>query len=640
MTEPEITEEVSEELKAQQTQQSVSSESLSPRETPEIVQKSIQQRQQTDPELPSLKFVEKIQSELQTQSGAFRDTEDILGALLPKSNEEVNPKSISPLIPRIEGEVRNLLARKIDDLDADENLNNEEKDDNFQEFLREKVVDILSEFYEDLKSQLPFGTSKQNDRNDEAIDKQVDAIVKNISKFAREQSGRAFRGKIREPIEGDVTFQQIIQEGLFDDVETEELSLEANLTNKQILEIAQEFLDDIPFAQLGKKGFNDLVKYVTTHFKNEKLRRIILEELNLIGFREIPEKEITIKEEKGVVELEFSREEAVKSLKILDRLDSDLEAIEDDISDLGRIEKTKRTRKIQRLSRDLRSKSLKINNDLSSSERKKLERNFNILKLKFNPAESDLDEVNLSLDQFRDLDKKEILDDSANILKDAVNRIKGTRRIIASKPSKKVTGRELKTETNLDEFVKQLKRELKDIQKFQNLSDKQLAKKIGKEFRKTIMHRPKKKHKIGAITILTNDAKKIKEIIVEPFATNRDVVKLANALRREEGTIVDLNGKVLLKIKKDMSAKEILKVLFVLIRKLKTDHALRLLYQPKSMFGGSFLGGALTDHLYNKNNLKHIMFDRFMNVPRHGFHGFDSIVSTRNSIGFRPIMAR
>lgn len=117
-----------------------------------------------------------------------------------------------------------------------------------------------------------------------------------------------------------------------------------------------------------------------------------------------------------------------------------------------------------------------------------------------------------------------------------------------------------------------------------------------KAARKSIIH-PSKLSEFGEVSILTmkreNGSSEF-EIVIPPNASMEDILMVVNALLMEDGMLFDVDGKHLLNIKKGLTS--IAEVLMA-IRKEQTmmmGVEIRLEYIPKSLVGGSYLGGALS----------------------------------------------
>ncbi|MCP4180158.1 MAG: hypothetical protein GY756_20530, partial [bacterium] len=126
------------------------------------------------------------------------------------------------------------------------------------------------------------------------------------------------------------------------------------------------------------------------------------------------------------------------------------------------------------------------------------------------------------------------------------------------------------------------------------------------------------------IRILSDKINNIKEIIIESHSTGEDILKLTHSLLREPAVLVDLDGKIILEVKKNDDANKIMALIIELIQKGKKGEPIRMLYKSVSPVGGQYTGGAFTDILFNNAHIlgKHALTHSFYD---HGFHnGFIS----------------
>ena len=127
---------------------------------------------------------------------------------------------------------------------------------------------------------------------------------------------------------------------------------------------------------------------------------------------------------------------------------------------------------------------------------------------------------------------------------------------------------------------------------------------------------PRSVFKIGNVTIKerTIEGRKEREIDILPNASVEDLLKLSQALIMENGTLKDINRKLLLNIVKgETTIEEILRV-FMTEQKINLGKIIRISYLPASLVGGAFLDGFMAPIFSKPLNLRMGMNTNIMRI--------------------------
>lgn len=127
-----------------------------------------------------------------------------------------------------------------------------------------------------------------------------------------------------------------------------------------------------------------------------------------------------------------------------------------------------------------------------------------------------------------------------------------------------------------------------------------------KRTEKQNISQPRSVFKIGNVTIKerTIEGRKEREIDILPNASVEDLLKVAQALIMENGTLKDVKRNTLLEIVKgETTIEEVLRV-FMNEQKINLGKIIRITYNPASLVGGAFLDGFMSPLLSKPFNLR------------------------------------
>lgn len=556
--------------------------------------------------------------------------------------QRLQVSNISILLPQIEDQLKNLLSLRVQERFNEGFRRDESPGGELTELIKQISENVEDELFTIILNQMPQGTTgAEFNRIEERLTKATDRI----NRFGLREVARILGKKIpdiEEPVESKIIFSKLFVDEWNSDI----VKIEKNMSNADIVKAANIFLEDFDASQ--PENFNNMVAYVKEHVENEKLRKLLLEELNLLA-KDVPEAIIlaTI-QPKGQVGLTGPTPSSIKAIKAIEQFRiENIKALEQSTAtsqvadpDEEDFFKQENIRKVIR-SMGISLKSFKKENLFSSEEvifantlLARLQLKFDSSRQQFKKAKVDFDTGFANLDKFNEFNELSTFYETK--IPDLLNLF------LTQTTTKGLTENQafLSTKTNLKAFTDQLKNETDSIKRLQNISDTEFARKIGLQFKEGLaIHDAHKEHSMGHIKILTNENKKIKEIIIEPFATNEDILKLAHALHRENGILVDLEGNEIFTVKKGSNnERELILKLLKLFEKIGKNHVLRLLYKSNNPIGGHFVGGAFTQPIYGFQNIRHILTNKFSPIPEEGFHGLPSILKGRASVLVKPFI--
>ncbi len=371
---------------------------------------------------------------------------------------------------------------------------------------------------------------------------------------------------------------------------------EENITAREIQNITRDFIQHVPINSLTEIQSNELSQYLIDHVKNQQLRGLLLETINLGRAKPLKSLEGARAATRGLV-FRQAGEDIVLSAKAAegefgpevvqanDFLTRQIKAIPD-IEDLR-----KRDDEYQKLLNDFEEV---------------IEEEFKILR----PRMSAGDKV--KADNFfsrstvsrTDIRKKKVRGRAQNLSKLASLLVR-VRQLKPEGPPTRFRGPGRKSRAaklagissakiNLKEFSEQLKRDLKSTRLKSSKKSSKKSKGV---------HRPSVTHEIGDISIFSDNIKRVKEIAIPASIGADDLIKLALALSKEDGVLLTIDGEDIASIVRGEGLEELLKKLaeLVLVSSKKKD-VLRLLYKPAFALGGHFVGGSFTHPLFNRFN--------------------------------------
>ncbi|MCP4179516.1 MAG: hypothetical protein GY756_17285 [bacterium] len=395
----------------------------------------------------------------------------------------------------------------------------------------------------------------------------------------------------------------------------------------------QNLIDQgITLNDLNPDEQKDLVNYVQTYVRNDQLKRAIFHIINTVSDAGLGDLPISLLQIEAVEGEEF--EEKFPMVESVEQLSFKLkEELDDSVVLFNRaFNEAKTNREIREMmvpSFRFVKNVIKQLEDLEFADEKEVEQYAQWIEM----ATSDNTDDDTRIEAFTHLV-------TALNTKVLTHKVGHQRKFKKFKPRRlfeaKVSKGLAKTELNMKEFLKQLNAELKQIEK----KDNRFIQKMGKEFRRGIaVHQAHKEHELRNIKVLSDNVKKIKEVIVEPLARGDDMLNLAHMLVREPGVLMTLDGETIIKLKG--RAGEAARLLDILIKTLAAqpkNHALRLIYKPALKHGGHFLGGTFhdvmlknNDHINLMSNLRQAPFSGH-GVPIHPMYRNNASVDFLNRI--------
>ncbi|MHA2367050.1 MAG: hypothetical protein ACXAC7_24065 [Candidatus Hodarchaeales archaeon] len=415
------------------------------------------------------------------------------------------------------------------------------------------------------------------------------------------------------------------------------INTEEKLTEDEIAQVANNFNQDVNIATLTPNRVSAIANYFKDNVQNKKLRALLLDELNVL--RAIPEQtgNVPPRQEDIVVDRFIDPLSPPLARQVIG--DPRLFVPKQDVIDI--------TDKVERLDQAYFDENQRIRDEFKRQGNKENAWRTNVWQ-----AQHELDKIvslpiivneltvgdRISLSGTRarasnihnDLrDRQMALNAGLNRVRQIIQRVKRDPRaeisIEAPEIEQVLEEKIPTTKENLKEFTSQLQRELSKI----SSTDQNFIERLGREIRRGIaVHKPTDEHKIGSIKILSDSLSKVKEIIIEPHTTGKDILKLAHALGRENGVLLKIDGTDVVDIHgENKDFEKIANVIIKLLNDAPKGHALRLVYKPSHSFGGHFVGGMFTNMIYNKPEFSDVFHKR---LPFGGFIGIPE-----SSIGFR-----
>ena len=410
----------------------------------------------------------------------------------------------------------------------------------------------------------------------------------------------------------------VVPPQLLDNYNQNILDVEEKLDQNEITQIANQFKNQVDLEKLSRMTLNQIHQYIGDNIQNKQLKAILQDTINLTrGIKEIPKEVLQIGQKQdprsgapvGQTKLFAPTPQVVELEKDLIAVFRKFRAEKQRIEVEGNFDKEKEINLSDPIGRTLiafKNISDRLGKSLKRSDKAQFIRDGNIaIDPTKNPDEQTKALIRIADKLFRTIRQEERKIEQATAFSPDIEKLS-----ITGEPAAK---------RSLKEFTKGLKSELEAIEKGQPGH----IEKVSKTFREGVaVHLPHDEHIIGHIKILSDHVKNIKEIIIEPFTSGKELLNLAHALAREDGILLDINGNDVLDIMgKNKDTKIIADKILELINKLPKGHALRLVYKPVHSFGGHFVGGAFTNAIYNKPDFRDSVFT---GMPKGGFIGISN----------------
>jgi len=377
-----------------------------------------------------------------------------------------------------------------------------------------------------------------------------------------------------------------------------------NISMKDIENIATYFVTNASnFVNLEEnKEVDELFKDIESATNNDTLKRVIYEQFNMLARVDPSERANVLKN----IKIKSVGDQLSFRTTDVDynKLESNADKFNNDITNKLR-EFQFRKSLPSTDSRSLTEKGVKSN--ITKEIRPEIGRLLNLVK-----------------DLPLDFGTKQSLEDTATILtntsiefdlgtfKNFVARIKNEIRRDKNTSTKLITprvvSRRLKEPENLPSTEKSMNDLIEDIKK--NLERFKKEPIIPIHSTGVYVHLPHQEHSVGNINIYSDTVENVREIVIPAHSTYNDVFKIAFMLSKDRGILLDIQGNVIQQITTENQYQTLAKKIMMLLKRIKKNENLHLIFKPQSKFHGNIVGGSFTK-LFNKNSKRDIFIGRF-----------------------------